>query len=174
MKSLAAFDLATATGWAAGSSAGVSEFGHILLPRTGEDLGAFLKAAIDGFGRLVKRLMPDEIYYEQAIMPGRGKTSMQTLRKLYTLGPALEMVAAEAGVPCWEASQGDIRTHFLGRGNVPRTSAKVNIRLKLECRRRGWAAKDFDEANALALLDYALATNDPRHALRAVPLFAGV
>jgi hypothetical protein len=97
-----------------------------------------------------------------------------TMRKLYLMGPLLEYAARLCKVPCFEGNLGDIRTHFLGRGNVPRDSARAKAMVKNKCRARGWLFQDDNEADALAGLDWALACDSPAFALAGTALFGKV
>lgn len=168
-----AFDLATVSGWAFGSVAGVERSGITTVGRHGEELGSFGNAWLNRFLALIDETGPTEVYYEAPVVSG-GKININTLRRLYSMGTILEMAADRHKVPCWEAQIPDIRTHFLGHGHVPRNSQAIKIAIKNQCRRRGWKFKDDNEADALALLDYALSCSDPQFATNAVPLFQGV
>lgn len=162
-------DLATITGYGAGSVAGVEESGTITFPKTGDDFGTLVWAMLDTFGDLADRLKPDQIGYEAPVMP--KKTTMQTLRKLYLMGPMVEAVALKRKIPCFEGMRSEILTHFLGRG-YPQDRETRQSHVKTKCRARGWKFIDDNEADALAGLDWALACDVPNFAIAGTPLFA--
>lgn len=162
------FDLATITGYALGSPAAVEESGTITFPRTGDDFGSLLWNMVETFGDLADRVKPDQIGYEAPIMP--RKTNLQTLRKLYLMGPCVEAVAVKRKLPCFEGNRPDILTHFLGRG-YPMGSDRQKIYCANKCRARGWKFQDYNESDALAGLDWALAVESPTFAIAGSPLF---
>lgn len=164
-------DLATKSGYALGSVAGVEESGIIEFPRTGTDYGTLLWSMIDCFDAMIGVRSPDQVGFEQPIIPSQSKMNLMTLRKLYLMGPCLEAAALKRKVPVFEGALGDIRTHFLGRGNVPRDSARAKAMVKNKCRMRGWKFQDDNEADALAGLDWALACESPAFALAGTSLF---
>lgn len=168
-----ALDLATCTGFALGSLAdGVIEYGSHRLPKTGEDVGLFLIHHRDTLDRLIARTKPDELIFESPALFGAKKTTLATLRKLYGLAGVTEMVAMEAGITCFEENIETITTHFLGKGpGVPRRGDARKEATVKRCRERGWPTRDDNQADALALLDLALALKDPARAMDATPLF---
>jgi hypothetical protein len=164
------FDLATLTGFAVGSAeTGVEEYGSLRLPKTAEDYGEWLKTALATFSYQVGRIKPDSVWYEQPNLP--DTTSIVTLRKLYTLPPALELAAQRAKIRhIRESHRGEILTHFLGAGKVPKRRAAKQAAVKVKARARGWEPKDDNEADALAGLDYAIACMTPDYALKGTGL----
>jgi hypothetical protein len=165
------FDLATRSGYALGSVAGVEDSGIIEFPRTGDDFGTLALAMLDCFEGMLDKMAPSQVGFEQPIIPSLSKINLQTLRKLYLMGPMLEAAAIRRKVPCFEGALGDIRTHFLGRGNVPRDSPRAKAAVKNRCRDRGWKFQDDNEADALAGLDWALSCDSPAFALAGTALF---
>jgi len=165
------FDLATLTGYACGSAAsGVEEYGTFRLPKTGDDYGEWLKVALGTFGYQINRMKLESVWYSSPIMP--STTSLQTCRKLYTLPPALELAAQRLKIRhIREANEGEILTHFLGTGNVPRKREAKKAATKVKARSRGWKPNDDNEADALAGLDYAIACMTPDYALKGTGLF---
>lgn len=170
-------DLATRTGFALGSRAGVILSGSRQLPKTGDDLGLFGRAFRDWLVKGLKRHNPELIVYEQPMLRG-ASTNLNTLRKLYGLAFMVETIAGDVKllerndpIPVQEINNGDWIKHFLGAGNVPRESDARKKAVFRMCQIRGWRPEDYDEGDALAILDYALATASPVHALEATPLF---
>jgi len=165
MTPLLALDLATATGWAAFDPEADPpvRFGRFRLPPTGKDVGRYL----DGFHaymvNLVRQSEPNLIVFESPILPtetvdpqtGRKRhTAIATLRKLYGLAAFTEWFAHRHSIQVFEANNKSVRKHFIGTGGAARQLAK---RLTMEaCKARGWDVEMDDEADALALMDYAV------------------
>lgn len=174
-----ALDLATNVGFALGDVRGVKVSGTRRLPSTGDDLGAFAAAFRDWLTIGLKRHKPTSLVYEQPIMAA-GHTTPMTLRKLCGLCWQTELTVRDlknAGVlsPGFEVSEinmSDWRRHFLGSGNVPSERAKIKAAVMQMCRVRGFHFDSDDEAEAIAILDYAIACASPASAIRATPLFA--
>lgn len=168
-----ALDLATNIGFALGDRTGVILSGSRRLPKTGEDLGRFGRAFRDWLTTGLKRHKPELIAYEQPMLRGDG-TNLNTLRKLYGLAFMVETIAGdkEFEIPVVEVNNGDWIKHFLGAGNVPRNSEARKKAVFRMCGVRGWRPEDYDEGDALAILDYVHATQSAEFALQATPLFA--
>lgn len=171
-------DLATVTGFALGDLRGVKVSGSRRLPSTGEDIGAFAEAFRDWLTQGLTRHKPASLVYEQPIM---AKTALMTARKLYGLTWQTELTVrdlkkAKVLAPEFtvqEVNMSDWIKHFLGAGNVPRDRASRKAAVMQMCRVRGFHFDDDNEADAIAILDYALACASPASAIRATPLFAG-
>jgi hypothetical protein len=167
-----ALDLATATGFACGSiDEGIVEHGTHRMPKTGEDVGLFLAHFREWLSGVTEHLQPWTIFFEAPVLPGRDKTSLITLRKLYSLAGLTELVAHDRQIDCREANASDITTHFIGKG-APRYGQRRKDATMQKCRDRGWTFVDENDADALALLDYALSLLKPERAIEATPLFA--
>lgn len=167
-----ALDLATCTGYAIGAiTDGVIEHGSHRIPKTGEDVGLYLIHHRDWLDQLIARVKPTELIFESPVLFG-AKTNLATLRKLYSLAGVTEMVAFEAGLPVTEENVQTITTHFLSKG-CPRTGDARKQATIAKCRERGWNPRDENDADALALLDLALALKQPGFAMKATPLFGG-
>lgn len=163
------FDLARTTGFAAGDLRGVEEFGTFTLPQTYDEVAPYLRAAFGHMRAIIKRTKPQKIGFEAPILNTK-RDGVMKLRKLYGLANNVELLAHEAGIPCVEASLGEIRSHFLG-AKYPRDSERVKIAVKNKCRSNGWKIKDDNEADALAGLDYLLSLERPERAVAIQPLF---
>jgi hypothetical protein len=179
MTKILALDLATCTGFALGGRSGVIVSGYRRFPSTGDDIGLFGRAFRDWLVTGLKRHQPDLIVFEQPMLP--NQTNITTLRKLYGLAFELETVAGDAkllglarGIECKEVSNGDWIKHFLGAGNVPKGSEARKKAVFRMCGIRGWSPENYDEGDALGVLDYAIASSDELFALQATPLFAEV
>lgn len=171
-----ALDLATKLGWACGSAEGTPvSHGVIALPKTGEDCGRFGYAFREWLGHAIEELAPSEIIYESPVMFSKT-TSLQAARKLYGLAFLTELVCLDYKVPVSEANLSDIRKHFIGIVRAPLSVPKdkrrqwIKGKIIAACRERGFKVAGDDDADAIALLDYALAVKKPSHAMKATPL----
>lgn len=171
---LLSLDLSTHTGWSCGSLLPQPvTHGVLHLPKTGEDIGRFLSAFREWLGHAIEELAPTDIVFESPIL--RGKTSLAALRKLYGLAGVAEMVALDYEIPIQEASLSAIRKHFIGTSKAPKDiigddkrRAWLKAHTVSECRRRGFRVADDNDADALALLSYALTLKHPGFILQAV------
>lgn len=153
-RAVLSLDLATATGWALWAPGlDAPRSGTVKLPRTGEDVGRFLRAFDEWLRDFISLERPWRLVFEAPILT-TGKTDITTARKLMCLAGVAEMVAHRAGIPCYEQRIAEVRKHFVGHGNLRRDAAK---RAVLDaCRARGWQPRDDNAADALALLDYVV------------------
>lgn len=165
---LLALDLATRLGFAVGDvdshvcATGLEAAGRAPLPKpasgavrigpTGAPIGDFLVAYDRWLRETIQTTRPTHLVFEA---PWVGpKTHQDTARKLMCLAGLTEMIGTQAGIG-WirECRVNDPRKHFTGRGSGPRAQMKA---LVMECcRARGWEVEGDDEADALALFDYA-------------------
>jgi len=152
MTRLLTLDLATSTGWAfwhPGASRVAS--GVIRLPKTREDVGWFLDAFEERLKDLLTLHTPDTLVFEA---PWVGpQTHQDTARKLLCLAGMTELICRRAGMRYREANNASVRKHFIGKGRGDRKSLKAMT--MRGCQERGWDPQNDDEADALALLDYA-------------------
>lgn len=164
-----AYDLARTCGYAVGEDFCRPDHGAFTLPRIdGGRFGPYLRRFGEIISRHIDGLKPTLIIYESPILA--RTTTLHVARALYCLGPRLEEAADVAGVPCTEASLGEVRTHFLGVGKCPRSTPAIKAAVMAECRRRGWRPFDDNAGDALALLDYARACRIPGWANQGLPL----
>lgn len=143
------------------------------MPKTGEDIGRFLGHFRKWLGEAIEEMAPTEIMFESPIL--LGLTNITTLRKLYSLAGVTELVAFDYELPVREAGLSDIRKHFIGLTRAPKDIAGraerqrfLKDRTIAECRRRGFRVASDDDADALALLSYALTLKKPGFVLQAV------
>ena len=153
MQRVLCLDLATVTGWAEWSPGDkFPRSGTVRLPSTGKEVGRFLVAYekwLDGF---LKVSRPDVVVFEAPVLG--PKTHIDTARKLMCLAGNTEMIALKNGIDRhWEVKVQTVRKHFCGTGNGP--SAKMKKLVQEACLARNWRFKDDNEADALAILDYA-------------------
>ena len=64
-----------------------------------------------------------------------------------------------------------VRAYFLALGKTPKKSDAIAAAVLRRCRERGWAPKNDDEADALAILDYTRAVHIPGWSLNGLSLF---
>lgn len=172
-----ALDLATNTGWACGSTEGTPvSHGICAMPKTGEDIGWFLSHFRAWLLEAIDEMEPDQIVFEMPIMP--EKTSIATLRKLYSLAGVTELVARDRKILVTEANLNEIRGHFIGIKQAPKDVPKdkrrkwIKDKVIAECRKRGFSVSGDDDADALALLSLRLSQLSKDYSLNGAPLFA--
>ena len=79
----------------------------------------------------------------------------------------IELTCEDHGILCVEATASQWRKHFIGFAQAPRKLPKQQRRDWLKkraiaaCKARGWPVETDDEADAIGLLDYALALEFP-------------
>ena len=146
-----AFDLATQAGWARYAPAGAVRFGSFRMPSTGPAVGLFLATFQKRIAPLVDEA-PDAIVFEA---PWVGpNTSQDTARKLMCLAGFLEYECHRLNIRCFEVNNASVRKFFCGKGRAPR--AEIKDLVMHACLARGWSPHNDDEADALAVLDFAL------------------
>ena len=151
MSVLLFLDIATTTGWAAGSALSdrPSESGIIALPRTkGTDakFGAFL----DWMVARLSAHRPRLVVFEAPIGPGMDRAGLTNYATKYTLTglcAVAEAACAVSRVPCAQVSSAKIRKSLLG-AKPPAKEAKAMVIAELH--RRGYAPRDDNEADAIA------------------------
>ena len=148
--SLLSLDLATSVGWARLRDGRV-DYGTYRLPATGPDVGRFL-AAYEDWLRVAMLDGVDVCVFEAPFVS--GKTSQDTARKLLCLAGLTELICHRAGIRCFETNIKTVTKHFVGR--CPPQRAEKKAATLRACRQRGWQPKNDDEADALAVLDYAV------------------
>lgn len=152
MARILTLDLATSTGWARYSDHSGVKYGTKELPKTGERIGPFLTAFDDWLKDLLREDWPDQVVFEQPIVPRNGQ--LTTLRKLYGLCSHTELLCHRMKIPVSEAKVNTVRKHFIGCS--PRREAAKDMTVRY-CRTLGWDPQTDDEADALALLHYVAA-----------------
>ena len=149
------FDLATQTGWAKLAGGDVT-FGSFAMPRGDIDVGRFLAV----FETCIRQIIPADVEPPVLVvfeMPWVGpKTHQMTARKLMGLAAFLEWycrVKCFDPVECCEVNNAQVRKHFIGVGRAGRAELK---RLTMDaCQARGLRPANDDEADAIAVLDFA-------------------
>lgn len=145
-------DLAQRAGWAVVQSDKSIVSGTHAFPSVGDRLGRLAVAVDDWLRGMIDRHGIKSVAYESPTMSPRDK--LAKVRKLYGYGWQVEFVCQQLGIPCCEAGVGEIRKHFIGRGNLPSKQAKAAV--IAHCQMEGWTPADDNEADALALASYML------------------
>lgn len=150
-------DLATWTGWAhwrPGMERPRS--GVLRLPKTGENVGRFLKHLHNWVVPFCKLEGIDMVIYEAPILH-MGKTTPETVIKLMNLAGHTEFICELLKIrTCLSVNNATVRKHFTGRGAGPSEVMKQGV--VLGCERRNWPVDDDNEADACAILDYGVHT----------------
>lgn len=174
-----ALDLATRLGWAYAGPAAMESWprtameaaampsppavsGWFRLPKTGPDVGWFLDAYHDFLTSSLDLHQPARVVFEApwvGVKKDRhgnvSQTHQDTARKLLCLAGHTEFVCRRRRIAYREANNATVRKHFIGKGRGDRATLK---RLTIDaCKARGWSPENDDEADALGLLDYAVA-----------------
>lgn len=124
-----------------------SGFHRIAQPNT--PVGPFLSAYADWLDAMLAEHKPGGLIFEAPILP--AKTSLDTVRKLVGLAGVTQMLAHETGIT-WirEAQPSSVKLHICGSGAPGKTGVQRAIM------ERGWEFATDDQADALALWDYAV------------------
>lgn len=167
-------DIATACGWAydcppepgddpAQLACGVRS-GTVKLQAPAGDMGGgfengrTFKYFDEWLSDFVSLVRPDVLVFEAPLNIHNAFTSENTVRLLFGLAAIAELVATRYGLQRFEANNATVRKHFLGSARGK--SADLKLKTMARCRALGWYPKDHNEADAIALHDYA------RHAFR--------
>ena len=174
-------DIATVTGWAAWRPEPGFESGVFRIDTSDLGTGEFGVRYSEWLRAKLADIQPDDVVFEAPILPRPSKKkpkasiSIGTLRRLYGLVFVTEAVCREAGVAeghIWEANQSTVVKHFTGHAGGKREERKA--RTIAACRELGWDPEDHNEADALAILSYALHCLRVDSGLPAGPLFGVV
>jgi len=174
MALILALDLATSTGWAAGSGEKSPELGSVRMPDTKEEVGPFL----DFFdrwlnGKITELMIEHELAVDAdrfADLPGKTgprltdqardamafvvvieapilpqTTSLATTRKLQGLAGVAEMVCYRRNVPIREVGLSTVKKELSGSGRGGKPD------MMAAARRCGLQPSNFDEADALGV-----------------------
>lgn len=115
----------------------------------GCSIGRFLIEAEAWLNAMIDQHQPAGIIYERAILDPK-LTGYDTALKLMGLAGTIEKVAAQRGISWVRGAQpSSVKKHFCGSGRPGKEG------IKEACLARGWVHQDDNEADALALLDYA-------------------
>jgi hypothetical protein len=182
LKQILALDIATKTGWARWSySERRPVFGVKVcdggLGAMCNSFATWLNAEVDAHGIT-------DIAIE-APVPQSGLTNLTVLMMQYGLHSIVHALCARRGMSePLQVGVGQWRGHFIRVGRAPsvvdgktlsagQRRGWLKKRCVAECQSRGWPVKSDDAADALGVLDYARALNDPRYGIDSSPLFSG-
>lgn len=159
-----ALDLATCTGFCFGpaDTGELPVIGHVRLPKTGEDVGAFLIAFEDWLTAKVRQVEPTLLLFEAPILA--TSATPHVTRKLHALAGITEMVAIRASVECCEVYPVTVKKALTGSG---RADKDMMVRA---ARHYGLNPANPDEADAFGLWLHAVKTRHPRLAGRWDPI----
>ena len=161
-------DLATLTGAAIGAGDVLPDLSHVVLPKTGEDGGAFFWAYRSWLLGMIDEHTPAVIVFESPILPrpfikdGRviSPTNIVTTRRLQGLAAITEEVAYEAGLDCREVSVQAVKKALTDYGNASKAD------MMIVARQYGLEPLVHDEADAFAIWLCAIRQLRPHHAAR--------
>lgn len=160
-----ALDLASSTGVAVGKPNSAPVAWTVALGKASED-ERFSRILVLT-DQLIREHEPDLVAIEAAI---GGRDASQFLIGLVS---CVRGCCANRKVRCEMYHLGSIRKHFLGKAltqkdfpGLSKVKAKAAIKQTVvdRCRLLGWEPQTHDEADAMALLDYALAKNSNHQA----------
>jgi hypothetical protein len=160
-----ALDLATVTGWAIADSRDYPVLVHLqanvkkpLQPESGVERfsgaagqGAFFDSFESWLRKMTYRHEVERLACEQAFIG--PKTHQATGRKLLGMAALAEWHANRIGIPCEFYNVQSVRKHFVG---FTGQRARMKRAVIGACESRGWTVADDNEADALALLDFAM------------------
>jgi Holliday junction resolvasome RuvABC endonuclease subunit len=149
-----ALDLATTTGWAVGGGNVKVRHGTLRLHASSlVGIGGICAELIDRVADLVVAHEPNRVIFEAPMMIG-GR-SAHTARVLIGLSVAVEIFCYRRSIPCTEERVDTVRSAVLGRARFGgRDEAKLAVMKWAGL--VGYKPANDNEADALALLDYAL------------------
>lgn len=168
---LLCLDLASVSGWAAGTAGGSVAFGSNRIAPAGASEGEFMLRAASWLKELMIVTAPRVIAYERPLDPRRmgGATNERTFRRLISICHLSEMVAHGLGIyDVREVETADVRRYFIG-GNPKREEAKKLTMRK--CRVLGHEPMDDNAADAIAIFYFMAGAMNPRLAHLSTDLF---
>jgi Holliday junction resolvasome RuvABC endonuclease subunit len=150
-----ALDLATQTGWCAGSGEQSPELGSFKMPDTKEEIGPFLDYFFKKMNKLFDEYQPSVVVFEAPFLPRakidedghlrQAPTTVATLRKLQGLAGVLEMVCYQRTLDVYEVNLGSVKSAMGGN----RGAGKPDI--MAAAKRCGMDPKNYDEADAFGV-----------------------
>ncbi len=145
-------DLATKTGWACWGPRRSLAHGVWDLPRTGDDVAAFIIAFRNALTMTLRDSDVGSVVFEAPIIHSTKPGNITTQTKLIGLAVMTEVVCMDLSVRCTSEHAARVMKHFTGDGGGKRDDKKRRV---IEaCEIRGWKPEDDNAADALALLDF--------------------
>jgi crossover junction endodeoxyribonuclease RuvC len=156
MPGILGLDLATVTGWALARPGHrhLSGVHRIAPPNTA--IGYFLLAFEEWLIGQIEVLQPNAVVFEAPILTG-GETSIETARKLMCLAGFTEATAIRKKIPIVkEVNNQQLKVFWAGTG---RASKEQMVEA---ARARGYDVSNHNEADALAIVDFAIVKLAPK------------
>ena len=119
--------------------------------------------------REIARLVRPEWIIVEAYIAPSWESNFHTISALIELTGAVRAAASITGCKFKRISSSTVRSHFIGRGNLP--SAKAKLAVQDRCDQLGWSYKDHDHADAIAIWSWGMSTYYREWAPRSTPLF---
>jgi Holliday junction resolvasome RuvABC endonuclease subunit len=148
-------DLATQTGWCAGSGEELPELGSVKIPDTGEDYGAWALFFEKWLLLLLEEQQPSVVTFESAILPKdrfnpetkrmESTTHPVTVKKLNWLSVHVEHACAKLGLECAQTPNSTVKKALTGNGRAQKPD------MMAAAKRCGLTPKNFDEADAFGV-----------------------
>lgn len=131
-------------------------------PATGKDIAWLLADVRAWMTTLLSAAEITNVVYCAPILIDNN--NWWTIRKVVSLAGQIELGAYDAGLQVEEVDEPKVRKHFLAPYPVPRTSDAIKAAVIARCRQLRWDVDTDHEADAMAVLDYALALKGSRTA----------
>lgn len=111
-------DLATCTGFCFGApdTGEPPTIGHVLMPKTGPDVGAFLVAYEEWLAAKVREVEPSLIIFEAPILA--ANTTIHVTRKLQGMAGVTEMIAHRQRLEVAEITTSQVKKALTGSGKA--------------------------------------------------------
>lgn len=157
-------DLASVTGWAVGDLDTDARplSGIKRLARPESSLGMIAAAYREFLGDMIAVHKPSDVAIEAPWL-SPGETSRDAALILFGLVFDTHGICHERGIGGVRlVNVEDVRRHFIGTKHGRREELKRRVRAK--CREKGWDPIDDNEADALAIFDFARVCLKPRRA----------
>jgi Holliday junction resolvasome RuvABC endonuclease subunit len=151
-------DLATRTGFAVGLPDEAPRFGTVVLPSSGQDVGAFAIAFGEWLNAMLDAELPQVVLYEQPSI--FSKTTPATLIKLNGLAYDCERICKMRRFRCYMVNPSRLKKFFAGNGRAQKQDM-IDV-----ARREGWPVQDDNQADACAIFAYGVHCFAPAHARR--------
>ena len=158
MTSCLAFDTATSTGCAFGVAGGKPQAWTLHLGKA--DWPVRFSKLLQHVEHFIKTFDPDIVAVEAFVRGPKANPD------LIGLAACVQGQAARMGKRIVTYHQSSIRAHFLGHAGKSRTPIKVRVFQR--CRMLGWPVEDHDQADAVALWDFALSRESRSHQMSSV------
>ncbi len=152
---VAAFDIATATGWCVGdiTTPDLPALGMCVMPQTHEDIGPFLDYWDRWLAMQIEHWKVDRVIFEAPFIDAK-RINSTTSRKLMSLCSHLELVCHRREIPIEEVAISTARV-AVGSGRFKKPDVMA------AARRCGMRPASFDESDAWAVWLSCLKEHSP-------------